>query len=73
MTCIKICTKCSCIDKNFINKCADKAGCEIKTGCVKKCRKKCPELHGKLFGVVDNKLIVAEKKKAFIKALKDNA
>jgi len=66
---VKVCKHCSNFDVKEIKAYAKDVDCKLKFGCLGKCRKKCPELEDKCFGLIDSELIVCDSKEAFFKKM----
>ncbi len=57
---IEVCAYCSGFDVKEL-----KGKVKVKTGCIGKCSKKCPELAGKVYGFLNGEFIVCDTKEEF--------
>lgn len=66
---IKVCKYCSGFDvkelKGFV------PAKDYKVGCLGKCARKCPELSNKVFGLLNEKLVVCDTKEDFFAQIKN--
>lgn len=65
---IKVCKRCSGFD---VKELKDYIGAkEYSVGCIGKCARKCPELSGKVYGLINGELTVCNTKEEFFEAIK---
>ncbi|BCJ94061.1 hypothetical protein acsn021_16300 [Anaerocolumna cellulosilytica] len=65
---VKVCKKCSGFDVEDLKDILKSK--QFSTGCIHKCKKKCPELEGKVYGYIKGDFTVCEKKKDFFEKIK---
>lgn len=65
---IKVCKRCSGFDVKELKGFAPAK--EYAVGCIGKCARKCPELSGKVFGLINGELTVCNTKEDFFAEIK---
>lgn len=71
MIAIKVCKKCSGINIKELESYTRYLGCQIKTGCMNKCKHKNHQFSGKVYGLINHDLIVCDTAEEFLKKIKD--
>lgn len=66
---LKVCKKCSGLDVKELKSFAKDTNCKIRIGCIGKCARKCPELSGKVHGLLDGVHVVCDTKEEFFKKI----